>query len=197
MFPRTKHSRTLWELWFWYLKSPFPGRGQVFQSDYISHDAAVPSGLMMFSGRWNCEVFAVQGSEWVQKILVFQSSEKLLHIFQTCVLSLQPKTCIFFSWMSFYQKSVFSVEKPTLHTNLLRFELQRWRGSRRSYTPRTGFSAGAYYEHLLGGSNADLKELKIKPNFCIVLCVLQTKSNIYFLLQPGLGIKCGRRHCFS
>lgn len=43
-----------------------------------------------------------------------------------------------------------------------------------------------YYE----GSNADLKKLKIKPKFCEVLCVLQTKHNTYFSFKlPGSGRK--------
>lgn len=39
------------------------------------------------------------------------------------------------------------------------------------------------------GSNADLEELKIKPKFCKVLRVLQTKSNTYFLFKPWLRRK--------
>lgn len=62
--------------------------------------------------------------------------------------------------------------------------------------PRGWIFSCAYYERLLGGSKADLEELKIKPKFCTVLCVLQTKSNIYFLLQPWLRHKMWKKTLF-
>lgn len=46
------------------------------------------------------------------------------------------------------------------------------------------------------GSNAELEELKIKPKFCKVLCVLQTKSNTYFLFKPWLRQKMWKNTLF-
>lgn len=198
MFSRTKHSRTLWELYFRYLKSPFPGLGQIFQLNYISHDATVPSGLMMFSGRWNMRYLLSREVSGYRKYWYY-TAVRNCYAFSKHVFSGFSQQLSFFSWMTFYQKSVFSVEKNQYHILTCLVLDSKGKMNLRGAIPKgLNFQlvsiniTSTCYE----GSNADLEELKTKPKFCKVLCVLQTKSNTYFLFKPWLRQKMWKNTLF-
>lgn len=123
------------------------------------------------------KLWGICWSEREQKILELYPDEKLPHIFQTCLFSLQPKAFVHSAEGILTKNQCFLLKKSTLHANLSYKGKMNPRGA----IPK-GFSAGVNQEHLLGG-DADLEELKIKPEFLKALCVLQTKSILYFLFE--------------
>lgn len=152
MFPRKKHRRILWELYFWYPKFPLSNLGQIFHLDYISHGAAAPSGLMMFSGRWSYKVFALQGS---QNSGITVQWETATH-FQTLAKKLS-----FFSWMSFLPKISAFYGKNNNTFQPACFSAPKGKCiSEELYTKDWIFSWCQHYEHLLWREQCWLKEAK-------------------------------------
>ena len=160
MFPRTKHCGTLWELYFWYLKSPFPGLSQIFQLDYISHDATVPSCLMIFLGRQNCEVFAVQGCGY-QKYCYY-GPRRNCYTFSKSIFSALAKSFCFSAELFFTKNQCFLWKNH----HILTWLVLNYKGRMNlSGTIPKGLDFQLVSINIMSTcyeeSNADLEELKI------------------------------------